>query len=145
MPEVEKRFRALLSAAKFSWVPDPLPETCEHPNSAAVDTSCGLYVEGMLTNKTQLQELVMFLDQHYQEIYEQQVIGMEAPLLPWLAELCVLVLDSSMLALALSVLLCTVIKQLHRALGNDNPYMITHVRNDSVGCTQGCLVCGLQS
>ena len=45
-----------------------------HPQAETLDVCCLLYVEGMMTGKQQLQELVMYLDSAYQKHYQQQVM-----------------------------------------------------------------------
>ncbi|KAF8058436.1 RBR2 [Scenedesmus sp. PABB004] len=72
MPQVEARFRALFADGACGWAAAPLAAGAPHPQAAAVDTCCGLYLEGLTTNAEQLGELVLALDGAYGSWYRAQ-------------------------------------------------------------------------
>lgn len=75
MPQIEAHFRGHLEQAQFSWLPQPLPAELPHPQADRLDTCCGVYLEGLVSNQRQLSELVLSLDTAYQAWFETQVSG----------------------------------------------------------------------
>lgn len=72
MPTVEARFRELLSAGAFPWLAPALDGGAPpHPLAARLATVCSLHAPGMLSERRQLSDLVLFLDSSYQSEFER--------------------------------------------------------------------------
>ncbi|KIY99778.1 hypothetical protein MNEG_8180, partial [Monoraphidium neglectum] len=72
MPTVEARFRALLEAGKFPWLPaDLAAASTPHPLERQLAPVCALHAPGMLSERRQLSDLVLYLDGSYQAEYER--------------------------------------------------------------------------
>jgi retinoblastoma-like protein 1 len=73
MPTVEEHVRSLLQAGQFSWLPADLgaPPTGAPPQHPQLAPGTGLRAPGMLAERRQLSDLVLYLDGSYQAEYER--------------------------------------------------------------------------
>lgn len=72
MPTVEQHFRSLLQAGQFSWLPSDLSTAATpHALEAQLSAVCTLHAPGMLSERRQLSDLVLYLDSSYQAEYER--------------------------------------------------------------------------
>ncbi len=70
MPTVEQHLRTLLQAGQFSWLPAEGATDAPSPHPLLAP-ACALRVPGMLSERRQLSELVLYLDSSYQAEYER--------------------------------------------------------------------------
>ncbi|KAI8472814.1 MAG: hypothetical protein J3K34DRAFT_502383 [Monoraphidium minutum] len=71
VPTVEARLRALLAGGAFAWLPPAGGPPAPHPLAATLAPVCGLHAPGMLSDRRQLSDLVLFLDSSYQAEYDR--------------------------------------------------------------------------